>query len=254
MGDNMYTIKEIAKLANISTRTLRFYYRIGLLSPSHKDKNGYRIYNTESVDTLQQILFFKELGYSLDRIHHIMNNESFNRLESLYEHLSSLKEKQQHITNVIDLVHKTIDNIEKGETMADNQKFDAFKKEQIKHNIEKYGEEMNRTYDSDFIQQSNQQYLKKSKYEMKLHEDLTKELNQTLKEAMKTNDPSSEIAKKMCQLHKDWLCFYWPSYKKEHHLSLVEMYTIDDRFTKYYDNIQTGAAQFLFDAMKLFLM
>ena len=153
----------------------------------------------------------------------------------------------------MNLVERTIDSLERGETMSDEQKFEALKKQQIEENEEKYGSELREKYDPDFVNQANQQYLKKSKYEMKVQEELTNKLNDTINKAMDTKDPSSEISQEMCKLHKEWLCFYWPSYDKKQHLSLVEMYTQDDRFKKYYDKIRVGAADFLFEAMKLYL-
>lgn len=249
----MYKINELAKLANVSTRTLRYYDSIGLLSPSKIDQNGYRYYDNDCVETLQQILFYKELGYSLDKINTIIHSSSFNRLESMYIQLELLQSKKDRLENVIDLLVRTIDNIERGETMSDEKKFEAFKEQQLKDNTEKYGDELKQSYDPEFIEQANQMYLKKSKYEMKQQEELTKKLNKTIQLAMDTSDPSSLIAQEMCALHKDWLCFYWPSYDKNHHLSLIEMYTLDERFTKYYDKIRVGAAQFLLDAMKLYI-
>ena len=252
-GDNMYKIKDLATLANISTRTLRHYDKIGLLSPSHRNRNGYRYYNKDTVDTLQQILFFKELGYSLDKIHLVLNGKSFNQLESLYDHLTLLTTRKDHIENVMDLVLKTIQSIESGEEMSDKEKFEAFKKEQIQQNTETYGGEMNQKYDPDSIQQSNERLMSKSPYEMRAQDELTMKLNQTIIDARNTNNPASDKAQEMCQLHKDWICFYWPHYNKEHHLSVVEMYTLDERFTKYYNEVKIGAAQFLFEAMKRYI-
>lgn len=246
----MYRINELAKLAGITTRTLRYYDQKGLLIPSYKDSNGYRYYNEENVNLLQQIMFYKELGYSLDQIIVIFESDSFNQLNSLYEHLSLLNSKKEHIEGVIELVAKTIEMVESGEKMSDEKKFEAFKQNQVKENIEKYGKELNETYDAKFIQQSNEKYLKKSKYEMKIQSELTEKLNIAIIKAMDSNDPCSDASMEMCELHKEWICFYWPSYNKEHHLSLVEMYTLDERFTKYYDKIKVGAAQFLLKAMK----
>jgi len=249
----MYKTNELASLAGISTRTLRYYDQIRLLNPSKIDENGYRIYNKANVDTLQLILFYKELGYSLDNITLILNSSTFNKLKSLYEQVSLLENKKDHIESVLTLVLETIDNIERGETMSDMQKFDAFKKQTLQENLEKFGEELNLKYDAKFIEEANQQYLKKSKYEMKQQEELTKKLNAIIIKAMEDGNPTSSIAMEMCNLHKEWICFYWPSYNKHHHLSLVEMYTLDERFTKYYDKIHVGAAQFLYKAMKHYI-
>ena len=88
---------------------------------------------------------------------------------------------------------------------------------------------------------------------MKAQEQLTVRLNASIVAAMETLDPSSSIAIEMCKLHKEWICFYWPTYNKKHHLSLVQIYTLDERFTKYYDKIRVGAAQFLLDATNLYI-
>ena len=58
-------INEVAKLANISRRTLYYYDKINLLSPSRKTKNGYRIYSQQDLELLQQIMFFKEMDFTL---------------------------------------------------------------------------------------------------------------------------------------------------------------------------------------------
>jgi DNA-binding transcriptional MerR regulator len=63
-----YTVQKLARLAGVSARTLRYYDRIGLLKPAGTTASGYRIYGRAEVDLLQQILFYRELGFSLNRI------------------------------------------------------------------------------------------------------------------------------------------------------------------------------------------
>ena len=69
-----YTIKKLADLAGVSTRTLRYYDEIDLLKPKRTNEAGYRIYGPEEVDTLQQILFYRELGVSLNDIKNIITD------------------------------------------------------------------------------------------------------------------------------------------------------------------------------------
>lgn len=88
-----YTINELAKLAGISTRTLRYYDEIGLLSPARMSSNKYRIYGQEDVDRLQQILFYRELGVSLKEIKKILSSEYFDRLAALEDHLKEARAK-----------------------------------------------------------------------------------------------------------------------------------------------------------------
>ena len=68
-----YTINKLAKVAGVTTRTLRFYDEIGLLAPARISSNGYRIYGKKEIDRLQYILFYRELGVSLEEIKNILN-------------------------------------------------------------------------------------------------------------------------------------------------------------------------------------
>lgn len=73
-----YTIKKLSSLAGVSTRTLRYYDEIGLLKPARMNSSGYRIYEAKEVDLLQQILFYRELGVSLETIRDIVTAPSFD--------------------------------------------------------------------------------------------------------------------------------------------------------------------------------
>ena len=76
----MRTISQVAALTGISTRTLQYYDEIGLLKPSELTQSGYRLYNEEALQTLQQILFFKELGFKLKDIKEILEKPDFDRI------------------------------------------------------------------------------------------------------------------------------------------------------------------------------
>ena len=78
---------------------------------------------------------------------------------------------------------------------------------------------------------------------------LSAQLEATLQQALLEGDPSGTLAQKAFSLHKQWLCYYWPSYSKQAHKGLAALYLSDERFTAYYDAIAPGAAQFLHDAI-----
>ena len=73
-----YTIKKLAELAGVSTRTLRYYDEIGLLKPCRVNSSGYRIYGQKEVDLLQQILLYRSLDMKLEDIHDIISNPNFD--------------------------------------------------------------------------------------------------------------------------------------------------------------------------------
>lgn len=81
-----YTILKLAKIACISTRTLRYYDEINLLKPKRINSSGYRIYGSEEVDILQQILFYRQFGLELTEIKDILSDTEFNKVNALREH------------------------------------------------------------------------------------------------------------------------------------------------------------------------
>ncbi|MHB1404229.1 MAG: MerR family transcriptional regulator [Desulfitobacteriaceae bacterium] len=78
-----YTVNQVAQLAGVTIRTLRYYDKIGLLIPSARTEAGYRIYSEGDLERLQQILFFRELDFSLAKIEEILNNPAFDRRGAL---------------------------------------------------------------------------------------------------------------------------------------------------------------------------
>ncbi|HOA34061.1 MAG TPA: MerR family transcriptional regulator [Clostridiales bacterium] len=101
-----YTVSRLSKMAGVTPRTLRYYDQIGLLSPKRTDSNDYRVYGTEDVDRLQQILFYRELGVSLEDIRKILTGEDFDELSALQSHLSALLERREQLNLLISNLEK----------------------------------------------------------------------------------------------------------------------------------------------------
>ena len=116
----MRTIKEVAVLSGVSVRTLQYYDEIGLLKPAKVTGAGYRLYNDESINTLQQILLFKELEFPLKDIKRIMENPNFNKKEALSRQKTLLKAKRDRLNRLLDLIGR----LEQGETYMSFKEFD----------------------------------------------------------------------------------------------------------------------------------
>ncbi|MDO8579140.1 MAG: MerR family transcriptional regulator [Dehalococcoidales bacterium] len=89
------TIKKLADLAGVSVRTLHYYDQMGLLKPGSRSASGYRFYDESAVVKLQQIMFFRELGFSLYDIRKIVSQPDFDVLEALKSHRSLLRKKAE---------------------------------------------------------------------------------------------------------------------------------------------------------------
>jgi len=247
-----YTINKLAKIAGISTRTLRYYDELGLLSPARISSNGYRIYGQKEVDQLQQILFYRELGVPLQQIKSILAAKDFDAQAALESHLSALLAKRKQLDLLIANVEKTI-KATRGEVyMSDQEKFQGFLQKLVDDNERQYGQEARAKYGTESVDRSNAKVLNMSQDQYAELEKLTAELNETLKAAFEQGDPASELAQKACELHKRWLCFFWDGYSKEAHIGVTQMYVDDPRFTAYYDKIAVGCAAFLRDAVKIY--
>ncbi len=247
-----YSINRLARLAGVSTRTLRYYDEMGLLYPKRISSNGYRVYGQKEVDLLQQILFYRELGVSLDEIKSILWSKDYDGTAALQGHLLALKAKKEQIELLITNVEKTI-AAWKGEIiMKDKEKFEGFKQKMIEENEKKYGKEIREKYGDSVIDDSNAKLMGLTAEQYEKAEKLSREINDSLKMAFEQGDPSSELAQKVCALHKEWLEYFWNSYSKEAHMGLAQTYVDDPRFRKYYDDIAKGCAEFLRDAIMIF--
>ncbi|MBY0088504.1 MerR family transcriptional regulator [Brevibacillus brevis] len=247
-----YTVQKLGLLAGVSTRTLRYYDEIDLLKPARINSSGYRIYGQQEVDRLQQILFYRELGVSLEEIKEILDSPTFDADRALLEHREKLLERRAQLDALIANVDLTLAQREGTKTMSDKQKFEGFKQKLIDDNEAQYGEEIRAKYGSDRIEKSNQKVKGMTEEQYAALEKLNAELHETLAQAFSTGDPAHELAQKAADLHRQWLSFYWDTYSKEAHAGVAQMYVDDPRFTAYYDKEQPGVAEFLRDAVAIY--
>lgn len=247
-----YTVQKLASLAGISPRTLRYYDEIGILKPARINSAGYRIYGSKEVDRLQQILFYRELGVSLERIKELITDPQFDPVIALKEHREKLLAKRKQLDSLIANVEKTIALSEGRITMSDKEKFEGFKQKMIEENERKYGKEIREKYGEEQVEKSYQIFKNMTKEQYEEYERLNKELMVTLKKAFATGDPAGELAQKAADLHRQWLTFAWGNYSKEAHAGVAQMYVDDERFTAYYDKEQPGLAKFLRDAVLVY--
>ncbi len=145
-----YTVRKLADLAGVSVRTLHYYDEIGLLKPNSRSASGYRQYHEEAVARLQQIMFFRELGFGLGDIRNIMSRPDFDVLEALHAHRVLLTKQAERISELVTTVDRTIASIE-GETgMQIKEYYQGFSDEQI----ERYREEVRRRWGDDTLRES----------------------------------------------------------------------------------------------------
>lgn len=248
-----YTVQKLARLAGVSTRALRYYDEIGILKPARINSSGYRIYGQAEVDRLQQILFYRELDVSLDAIKEIVTSSDFSSIKALKDHHQKLLAKREQLDLLVANLEKTIMAAEGRVSMSNKEKFEGFKQKLIDENEAKYGAEIREKYGEEQIKKSNQYFKNMTEEQYNEMQNLANRVNEALKEAVATGDPAGDLAQKTAELHRQWLTLCWGSYNKDAHVGLGQMYVDDERFKAYYDAVVPGAAEFLRDAIQIYV-
>src|SRR5215471_19767491 len=122
-----YTVKQLALMSGVTVRTLHFYDEMALLKPAYTAANGYRIYEEPQLLMLQQILFYRELGFELKRINEILSQRKFAKIAALKSHRQVLEKNFTRTRTLIDTIDKTISHLKGGRKMKSEELFIGFR-------------------------------------------------------------------------------------------------------------------------------
>src|SRR4051812_22364607 len=121
-----YTVKKVAGMSGVSVRTLHFYHETGLLKPAYLGANGYRFYEEAQLLTLQQILFYRELGFELKQIKRVLGRADFEKLAALESHRKVLQKNLTRTRKLIETIDKTIEHLKGTRKMKSEEMFAGF--------------------------------------------------------------------------------------------------------------------------------
>lgn len=246
-----YTIKKLAGLSGVSTRTLRYYDEIGLLKPARVASNGYRIYGQAQVDLLQQILFYRALEVPLEKIRRMLSDSSFDRRRALEGHLHALEVRKKQVETQIATVRHTLAAMKGERTMTDQEKFAGLRDRFLEENQRRYGPELEARYGKETVDAAQDKAAAMTGAQWQAQEELSARIAQLLRTAMETGDPGGPAAREACALHRQWLEWFWPAglYTKQAHREIGELYVQDLRFRAYYEAVAPGCSVFFRDAI-----
>lgn len=247
-----YSVQQLATLSGITVRTLHYYDEIGLLKPSRIEKNGYRSYEEPELLKLQQILFFREMEFSLEQIGEMFSSPRFDAVEALCDQRKLIELKKKRLTGLIHTIDKTISSMtnenssnghndrKNGRKITDAELYDAFKDDDIKE----YQEEARQRWgNTDAYKQSMAKVSKMTKAEMdKLKKDgeaHTKTIAENMHKGVAHPDVQALIQKSY-----DGVNFFYPC-SLEMFRNLGKMYVADPRYGAYYEKHAKGLAEFM---------
>ncbi|HEY5271140.1 MAG TPA: MerR family transcriptional regulator [Anaerolineales bacterium] len=243
----MYTVKQLAKLAGVSVRTLHYYDEIGLLKPSSLGGNGYRHYEEEALLKLQQILFYRELDLSLDEIKAVVGRPDFDVLTALRSHKEALQGRIERLKRLLQTVDNTIDHLKGNESMNAKGLFEGFSEEEQ----EKYALEAEQMYDPETVRASNRRWKAYPPAEKERILTEGKAIYTDLMEAMPKGAASADAQALIARWHQHMQYFWSPN--DEQLKGLADMYNDDPRFRANFDKMHPKLAGFMRDAVKVYV-
>jgi DNA-binding transcriptional MerR regulator len=221
-----YSVKKLADLAGISVRTLHYYDEVGLLKPQSYDENRYRKYGEKELLRLQQILFFRELDFSLDEIKEIINRPDFDVLNALQTHLKLLTGKIIRLNRLIKTIDNTILNLKGELKMKEEDYYKGFSREQQ----EKYEQEIREKYGNTALDESKRRMKGWTKKDYQKTQDEGDQIFTAIRDTMSKGFSSPEVQKQIQALHH-WLNHFY-NCNHEMLLGLGHMYNDRPDFVK----------------------
>ncbi|MCL6589247.1 MAG: MerR family transcriptional regulator [Firmicutes bacterium] len=247
-----FKVGEVSDLVGVSVRTLRYYDQIGLLTPESVSPAGYRLYSDSDLERLQQIMFFKEIGFGLHQIKQILDNPGFDRQLALKTHRELLLAKKKRLEEIIKTVEKTINSIEGEIIMDQKDMFAGFDMSEIEKHQAKYAEETRQKYGHT---EAYQESVKKTAGYTK--EDWARILGdagriyQKIASLMDQGPANPEVQQAVAEWRRHISDNFYnctPGIFR----GLGDLYVDDSRFTENIDKVRPGLAAFLREAMHIY--
>ena len=247
-----YTVKKLAEISKVSIRTLHFYDEIGLLKPAYLGSNGYRFYEEEQLLILQQILFYRELGFEFKQIHKILKSRDFDKIAALISHRQVLLKNVEKTKDLITTIDKTIAHLKGTKKMKDKEMYHGFSKEKQAEYL---------TYLKNRLGSDHPSFAESEKnvksWTQEAWEKSDKQFNSICAELAKLKEKhfpcSSPEVQTIIRRHCLWLKDFWTP-NRQSYIGLGQLY-VELEWKKVFgphDHHHPHLAQFLAEAMKFF--
>jgi len=243
----MYTVKQLSTLAGVTPRTLHHYDQINLLKPESVGENGYRYYGDSSLLRLQQILFYRELGFSLESIRDVLGKPEFQVVDALEEHRESLRGRMRRLERLIQTVDNTIQHL-RGETkMSPKGLFAGFSEEEQ----EEYARQAEQMYDPETVRESNRKWKSYSAEKKQAILDEGRQVYLDMIEVMPEGPDSPEVQACVERWRKHMDYFWTPNLDQL--LGLATMYGNSPDFKANFDAMHPDLADFMREAVTVYV-
>lgn len=243
-----YTIGKVADLSGVTIRTLHHYDEIGLLSPSGRSEAGYRIYEAWDLERLQRILFYRELGFTLQEIAAIVDDPHTDAVGHLERQRGLLTERIGRLQKMVAAIDYEMEAREMDINLTPEERLEVFGDFKPEDHAE---EAEQRWGDSEAYRQSQRRVSKYTKEDWQKIKAESEEITARLAELFESGAaPESEEAMDAVEAHRQHISRWYYDCTPEIHVGLGEMYVSDERFRANYDVHAPGLSEFIRDAAR----
>lgn len=246
MDGEAYTVGAAARLAGVSVRALHHYDRAGLLSPGHRSPAGYRLYTLRDLKRLQQILYYRELGFGLAQIAELLTSTDIDA--HLRRQHRLLREQISRRMDMLAAIEKEMEARKMGISLTPQEQLEIFGTGKVGGEWAQEAEQ--RWGDTDAWRESQRRTAAYNKQDWLRIKDEATAINQEFLAAMTAGEPAGgQRAMDTAERHRQHISRWFYDCTHSMHTGLAELYLADPRFGKNYEDLAPGLAQYVHDAM-----
>ncbi|WP_406258093.1 MerR family transcriptional regulator [Streptomyces nigra] len=242
-----YSVGQVAGFAGVTVRTLHHYDDIGLLVPSERSHAGHRRYSDADLDRLQQILFYRELGFPLDEVAALLDDPDADPREHLRRQHELLTARIEKLQKMAAAVEHAMEARTMGINLTPQERFEVFGE----NDPEQYAEETEQRWgDTEAYAESQRRAAAYTKEDWQRIQAEAAEWAERYVALLEAGEPADgQAAMDLAEEHRRHIGAWYYECGYPMHRCLAEMYVTDERFTAFYDTMRAGFAQHLHDAI-----
>ena len=242
-----YSIGQVARLAGVTIRTLHHYDEIGLLSPGDRSGAGYRRYGDADIVRLQQVMFYRELGFSLDEIAALLDDPGIDPIDHLRRQRELLTDRQDRTRAMVEAVDKAMEAVKMGISLTPEERLEVFGAE----DPGRYADEAQERWgNTEAFKQSQRRTKNYTKDDWLTIRGEAAEIERAFAEALTSGQPATAAAAMdLAERHRQHINRWFYDCSREFHVRLADMYVADERFAEHYERQAEGLAGYVHDAI-----
>ncbi|MEU3254111.1 MerR family transcriptional regulator [Streptomyces sp. NPDC006997] len=242
-----YSVGQVAGFAGVTVRTLHHYDDVGLLVPSERTRAGHRRYGEADLDRLQQILFYRELGFPLDEVAVLLDDPDADPRAHLRRQHELLTARIERLRKMAAAVEHAMEARKMGINLTPEERFEVFGDK----DPEQYAEEAEQRWGgTEAYAESQRRAAGYTKEDWKRMQAEVADWGGRYGALMAAGEqPTGERAMDMAEEHRRHICTWFYECPYDVHQGLGEMYVADERFKAFYDSLRPGLAEHLRDAI-----